>query len=306
MRNVLLFLAIVYSGFTFSSERVFLLHDADESDHVLQRDFKYFNRLKIYSPILEEYFNLGFSQKNELLTWSKDLGLVILGSKFNYSICFNHVIKGTRLIPCNDNHNAKIASAKNIVKIKLLDGDFSLFFPKETLDKAGIDGGFVLDNGRRIVFENHSPAIVVERKLETSSIRLDEESISLYRVAHVLGLMKIKESFYKKDSTWTKCMGIDGKEIWCDLNTKGAFAFTGALLSVFSDACFSCEPNSRLMLKYYAANYLLRVPGNNEIQQLGVKNYMEVKRKLSDQYPIEMTELNFIYRWALSTELSAQ
>lgn len=295
---------VVLSFNALSSERAFLLYDAEQMDNLIQVDFQYFEDLSINNYLLTKDFGAIGNQSNYLIKWMKETGLVVLGSKFKFNVCFDNRPKGTNLIPCKKDGNPLSISLKEAVENKLLDENLTIFYPKASLDIKKIVGRVVLSNGRSIAFDGYSPAIVLKKTLKVKTDSMSQEALSLYRMAHYIGLTEAKERFGRGVNNIDTYCDVSGLNIRCSKEISGLFSITGLMLSIFSQTCLSCSDADRIMLKYYAANYLLRVPGNNDYQRLGREEYFKVKSNKSKNSK-EWDALEKIYIWALTTSVSA-
>ena len=305
IRTLFFFLLVIINSNAFSKEKAFVLLDAKKNDFLIDRDISYFKRTTIKNNLLEKYFNLKTNQRNELINWLKKEGLVVLGSEFDYSFCLDKRIGRKMNIPCNDNHNPRVIQAKSAVKSYLLDRNYSLFFPRATLDKINATGGFILKNGKYIRLKNYSPVIVIEEELKSKSKRLNEEALSLYRFAHYAGLTRVKEIFKQRKKDWSYCDDIN-KKIACNRNLSGSYSLTGTLLYEFAKSCSSCSEKDITGLNYYAANYLLRIPGRNDFQLLGRNIFLSNKENMKRFLPGEYINMELLYKWALRSRLSAR
>lgn len=305
MKILFFIFLIVFSQSALSSDKAFILMDSIKSDYLIADDLEFFKVQKFYEPMLEKHFSMKGNQVDSILKWFKKNKFIVLGNNFDYSFCLDVQIKSRMNIPCNDNHNPRVIQAKTGVKSFLLDRSYSLFFPKATLDKMNATGGFILSSGKYIRLKKYSPIIKLESKLTKSTKRLDEQSNSLYRFSHYMGLTRIKEIFRERGQDSLICGQILNEDFSCNKNLNGSYSVTGLMLSVFADNCFECSEESKIALKYYAANYLLRVPGRNDFQFLGRKIFNKNKEDFKKLMPLEYLYLDQIYKWALKSNLSA-
>lgn len=303
MKDLILTIIILFSSSAFSNDKAFILLDGMKSDYRINNDLNFFKYLKVNNYLLKKHFD--FKNGKDILSWLKENQFIVIGNKFDYSFCLDVRIKSKMNIPCNENNNPRVTQVKTGVKSFLLDRNFSLFFPKATLDKINATGGFILSSGKYIRLNQYSPVIKLEKKLKKESKRLDEEAYALYRFSHYLGLTRIKEIFKTRKKDSIDCGQIYNEVFYCNTNEIGSFSITGLFLNIFADNCLSCNINSRLALRYYAANYLLRVPGRNDFQFLGRKIFNEYKGEFKDRMAAEYIYLDEIYKWALRSNLSA-
>lgn len=304
--RLILFLLFVFPSIALSTDKAFIILDAAKSDYIIAEDLHIFKLQEFNSLLLEKHFNLKQNQNNEIIKWLRENHFVFLGSKFDYSFCLNKKVKGKNNIPCNSNYNPRKMQVTSAVKSYLLDKNFSLFFPKITLDKLKIDGNFLYSSGKFIKLNKNSPVIKTEAEVLRKYKYLDDDASSLYRFAHYMGLMRIKEIFKKGQRDYSYCGKVFDKELECNKKVTGSFSITGLMLYEFSKSCFSCDENSKLRLKYYASNYLLRVPGRNDFQILGRKIFNDNEDKFKEYMGGEYLYLKEIYNWALKTNLSAR
>jgi hypothetical protein len=305
VKNYLFFIFTLFSLDALSQDKAFILLDGTKSDYAINNDLNFFKSQNINSELLKKHFSFKENQNKSILSWLKKNQFIVMGNKFDYSFCLDVQVKRKMNIPCNENNNPRVIQAKTGVKSFLLDKNFSLFFPKATLDKINATGGFILSSGRYIRLKNYSPVIKLENELKKSSKRLDEESYSLYRFAHYVGLTRIKEIFRSRKKDSIHCGKVYGKNFSCNTNVSGSYSITGLLLSEFAKSCLTCSDKSKLSLNYYAANYLLRVPGRNDFQILGRKIFNQNKDNFKDKMAMEYIYLDKIYKWALKSNLSA-
>lgn len=302
----LIYFLFFLSFSALSSDRAFIIVDSTPDNYIVAEDVHVFESQGINSRYLEKHFNMKGNQTASIVSWLKKNHFVFLGGKFSYSFCMNKKIKGKDIPTCNDDYNPKGMFTKKTIKSFMLDKNFSLFFPKLSLDKLNIDGHFILSNGKPIKLKRNSPVIKIENEMIRSYKNLDKDSTSLYRFAHYMGLMKIKESFKKGKTDYSYCGKIFNRDIECNKNLLGSYSLTGIMLYEFSKSCYSCSNESKLRLKYYAANYLLRVPGRNDFQFLGRKIFNNKKEEFKSFIPKEYVFLDELYKWALKSNFSAR
>jgi len=279
---------LLIDGFSKQNKKEFL------DDLVKLKDWSYsinnrwfYDNLGVYSGSGQQWYDW-FSKRTQL----------VFGESFEFKPC---IIDSSTIYNCASVSQTPSLSTNNIPRLEMIDPGFSLI-AIDLMSKEKEKNGLLLSGGEVLpLYVNNTNALWLRTGYSKLSLLLDDESKHWYRVAHYIGLARMSELYSLNETVLKKCDTVVGTELICESKKNGPLSITGMLLRDFAAICKSCSTQSKLVMYYVSADYLLRVPGDNELRQIAYK-IMRDNQSAMSSIGLDVSRINNIYRWSLTTK----
>lgn len=247
--------------------------------------------LGIYTGSGNEMYE--YLTKNVMLFSGRDISLSICSLDENYH--------GSNYEHCSDS-SQNYSSGRSIAEIDrytLLDPGFAVFFPSIYLDINSKKNALYMSKGGVLPIEMNSSIFVVDAEKSISINLLGGESAFWYRIAHYLGLARAGDLFAKQIPFANRCSTVLGQQILCEQDSAGPFSVTGLFLRDFAVTCAECSPESRVIMTYVAADYLLRVYADPHMRAIAQKIAIENEDAFI-RMGLDEGRIKELYRWSVT------
>lgn len=291
IRALLLVLGGIFSPFAFSNFFVDGMSGNDKQ--ILLDDFSTLKAIDLPKHNRWFYENTGrlSGSGEDLLSWLLERDGAIVGPDYSYSGCNSTESKESP--KCTESRR----SLSGIRFIPLPDKNFALPLLSEQFKNGyGLldiqsTGAFPItpSNGRFFQMRGLSKKRGIGREADT-----------WYRLASYLALVRLEESLIKGDIGITTCKDALLNQFFCDQHNDGAYAVLGILLRDFASICDTCKPSGRAFLYYAAADSLLRIPGDRELNRISSKIMLHYKEDM-DLIGLDTGHLANLKRWQAYT-----
>lgn len=227
---------------------------------------------------------------------SRNMGLIV-GDEFQFKGCT--VEPDDSLPQCIGENTSQDGYLNGLKSLSLPDRSYSLVLVGDFFNDNNIDGGILLSGGIAKRINGEKDVVSMISFQSDKEVSIDDYSDRAYRIAHYMGLVRLKTMYEANINGISICRDLYGNDFYCDNYSNGAIAFTGMMLRDLAYECEKCSENGLVYLYYVSAEYLLSSSGDPDTRSIARNILKKYKNKFIEM-GLNYELLEKRYRWSLT------